>query len=174
MNADKTLSHYLTLSRYLSARGKKNGKPRTAQDHPTPAPTLGGHGKDEQKIDTVEKMLEVLRVFFNDDFIEIEERKKLWNVLSALRGPDNEDGAAKLACVSQIRRAVAGQSFTDFGAYHRFDSAEDAKIRSKMTNCHFKLHMQAAFEALGLHWYDVNRPKNIRERLDAFVQRYLQ
>ncbi len=157
MNAEKTLSHYLSLL------GKKNGKPRTAQDeHASVA---------EPKVDTMEKMLEVLRVFFNDDFIEIEERRKLWNVLSALRGPDNEDGAAKLACVSQIRRAVAGQSFTDFGGYHRFDSQEDAKIRSKMTNCHFKLHMQAAFEALSLHWYDVNR-LNTRDRVDAFVQRY--
>ena len=161
MSAEKTLSRY-----FSPLLGKKNGKAGTAQDDPASVA--------EQKIDTLEKVLEVLRTFFNDDFIEIEERAKLWNVLSALRGPDNQDGATKLACVSQIRRAVAGQSFTDFGAYHRFDREEDAQIRSKMKNCHFKFHMQAAFEALGLHWYDVNRPKNSRERLGAFVQRHLQ
>lgn len=150
----------------MNLLGKKNGRTRYAQ--------CDSASVAEPKIDTVENMLEVLRTFFNDDFIDIEERKKLWNVLTALRGPDNGDHAEKLACVSQIRRAVAGQSFADFGAYHRFDGQEDAKIRSKMKNCHFKLHMQAAFEALGLHWYDVNRPKGTRERLGAFVQRYLR
>jgi hypothetical protein len=161
MNPEKTLSRY-----FSPLLGKKNGKARTAEDNPLSAA--------EQKIDTAEKMVVVLRTFFNDDFIDFEERKELWDILTALRGPDNQDGTVKLACVSQIRRAVAGQSFTDFGAYHRFDSEEDANIRSKMETSHFKLHMHAAFEALGLHWYAVNRPKNTRERLGALVQHYLQ
>ena len=132
MNAEKTLSRY-----FSPLLGKKNGKARTAQDD----------SASEQKIETVEKMLEVLRTLLNNDFIEIEERRNLWNVLTALRGPDDQDDTVKLACVSQIRRAVAGQSFADFGAYHRFDSEEDANIRSKMETSHFKLHMHAAFEA---------------------------
>jgi hypothetical protein len=97
--------------------------------------------KSTPKTDTTEKMLEVLRTFFNDDFIDFEERRKLWNVLTALRGPDNQDRESKLACVSLIRRAVAGQSFVDFGGYNRFDSEEDVEIRRRMPESHFQQHM---------------------------------
>jgi hypothetical protein len=84
--------------------GKKNGKARTAQHDPA----------SEQKVDTAEKMLTVLRTFFNDDFIDFEERTKLWRVLTALRGPDDQDREAKTACMSLIRREVAGQTAYDF------------------------------------------------------------
>jgi hypothetical protein len=112
--------------------------------------------KSTPKIDTAEKMLEVLRTFFNDDFIDFEERRKLWNVLTALRGPDNQDRESKLACVSLIRRAVAGQSFVDFGGYNRFDSEEDVEIRRRMPESHFQQHMRWAFAALDLYWHKVN------------------
>ena len=115
--------------------------------------------KSTPKIDTTEKMLEGLRTFFNDDFIDFEERRKLWNVLTALRGPDTQDRESKLACVSLIRRAVAGQSFVDFGGYNRFDSEEDVEIRRRMPESHFQQHMRWAFAALELYWHKVNDPR---------------
>lgn len=115
--------------------------------------------KSTPKIDTTEKVLEFLRTFFNDDFIDLEERRKLWNVLTALRGPDNQDRESKLACVSLIRRAVAGQSFVDFGGYNRFDSEEDVEIRRRMPESHFQQHMRWAFAALDLYWHKVNDPR---------------
>jgi hypothetical protein len=117
--------------------------------------------KSTSKIDTTEKMLEVLRTFFNDDFIDFEERKKLWNILTALRGPDNQDRESKLACVSLIRRAAVGQSFVDFGGYNRFDSEEDVEIRRRMPESHFQQHMRWAFAALDLYWHKVNDPRAI-------------
>lgn len=115
------------------------------------------------EIETAREMLGVLRRFLNDDFVDESEQQKLWAILSALRGPDDlcepdarKRHAEKKACVSLIRRAVAGQSFTDHGAYNRFDSEEDAKIRSAMNESHFQKHEKLAFECLGLQWDKVN------------------
>ena len=62
--------------------------------------------------------------------------------------------------MSLIRREVAGQTAYDFTMpFSRFDSEENAKIRRHRKDCHFNAHMQWAFDALCLHWYEVNRNK---------------
>jgi hypothetical protein len=72
-------------------------------------------------------------------FLEFEESTKLWRVLTALRGPDDQDREAKTACMSWIRREVAGQTAYDFTMpFSRLDSEENAKIRRDM-----KLSLQA-------------------------------
>jgi hypothetical protein len=108
----------------------------------------------------LQQVVEFLNV--NDD-----ESSKLWNVLSALRGPDCPDPTAsndynvKLATTSVIRHAIGlrWRNVLDINP----DQGAFVEIRQEVLNGndhHFKGHAINAFNDLGLKWNGVNEEKN--------------
>lgn len=85
---------------------------------------------------------------------------KLWSVLTALRGPDNDDEVVKKATTAVIRWKVGIPKDNSGGAVVNADSSEYKNIRVGLTSefCspHFLVHVQNAFTALGLEWSGVN------------------
>lgn len=79
---------------------------------------------------------------------------QIWDIISALRGPDNEDSILKTATTEVIRHKLG------FYEQYFFVSPDDYNqvIYRKGMNVgsHFYLHARSAFRALGLNWNDVN------------------
>lgn len=87
------------------------------------------------------------------------ESKKLWWVLTALRGPDTESERQKSATTSVIRHAAGLREWVGNGATTNPDSQEALVHRTNAfspNDYHFKLHAKKAFETLGLDWDRVN------------------
>lgn len=93
------------------------------------------------------------------------ERSHLWNVLTALRGPDSGNIEEKVATTSVIRAEALGE-YT--GAYYGTtaqDTPNSVNIRKQMQDCgrvsyardHFVHHAASAFIALGLAWLKQNK-----------------
>jgi hypothetical protein len=103
-------------------------------------------------------------VHFLNTATDVQSRK-LWAVLTALRGPDSDDSYEKYATTSVIRHAI-GLRKSVAGAIVNADSAENAAIRMNIFPLelshfgglrlrkwtHFSHHVKLAFEALGLVW----------------------
>lgn len=123
--------------------------------------------------ETLEKLREMLTVG------DYTERKFLWDVVTALRGPDLGTHAAKNATTGVIRWHVLGPNagrlmsddrFVDddeagvqhekYGCLYGPDSAAHLEVRrsliSQIDMHHFRQHARGAFEALGLKWDAVN------------------
>lgn len=92
------------------------------------------------------------------EFLEGPDGSKLWDVLSALRGPDNENREAKNETV-RIRRAAfgvtppSGVDFYDWGrgwAITGEPPRPTTKALELATGWHFTSHICAARRALGL------------------------
>lgn len=104
------------------------------------------------------------------------ESSELWNILTALRGPDSPESLgnfppdtkdilapirerrAKAAVTLLVRRKVLGQATT-----YRIstpdpvpDSQELVEFRRDMPFSHFRAHGVRAFESLGLLWHAIN------------------
>lgn len=103
--------------------------------------------------------------------MDFEEQCKLWDILTALRGPDNGRDDVKNATTAIIRAAVFGAEagtqlaerafvkFQDETEYvemrtHLTDSLEKDKLVD--TQYHFYDHAIQAFRALGLSWLQSN------------------
>lgn len=90
------------------------------------------------------------------------EGSKLWCVLTALRGPDNNDDGIKRATTAVIRRKVGIREDNSGRAIVNTDSSEykntRARLASWFVSSHFLEHAQNAFSALGLKWNEVNEP----------------
>jgi hypothetical protein len=87
------------------------------------------------------------------------ESKKLWWVLTALRGPDTDSERQKSATTSVIRHAVGLREWVGNGATTNPDSHDALVHRTNSfspNDYHFKLHAKKAFETLGLDWDRVN------------------
>ena len=115
---------------------------------------------------TFEGMQQRLRKFFNE--ATEQERSKLWNVLSALRGPDQyERNATKRATTGLIRSAFLGETSSQktwltwtgeddlFLAEHRLSLSSTAP--NQAPGSHFVSHALSAFSTLGLNWGRVNQ-----------------
>lgn len=104
-------------------------------------------------------MLRVIRTFFMDRTIRLEEHEKLWKVLTAFRGPDSESVEEK-ACTTAVIRETALPGVSQL-AFFSDDSSVYAKRRTSLhfTSNHFLSHATAAFTALGLDWDKFNPPK---------------
>lgn len=94
-----------------------------------------------------------------------ENSRELWDILTALRGPDDCDELDKEATTGVIRWALLGYDAgeEDEGEKRVFwssvfapDSKEKAAHRRNMDRTHFSQHALRAFEALGLKWREVN------------------
>lgn len=98
------------------------------------------------------------------------EAKKLWWVLTALRGPDNESVGMKGATTAVIRYAVGLDDEVGNGATVHGDLATGPELRAKLNDngreYHFKIHNRMAFEALGLSWEDRNPSLEEKRRLE--------
>lgn len=121
---------------------------------------------------TKEEALDVLRGFFLDESIEEFEKRKLWNILTALRGPDNSnDFSTKEATTAVVRAHFfwkdghIPRDFIDrgrdlFGSIIREDSTRHAlkRVRDDDGGVHFRSHVLKAFDAFGLKWDESNQP----------------
>lgn len=114
---------------------------------------------------TMDKILKIREMLTNCD-----DSYALWDVLTALRGPDYENVSYKTkdATTGVIRYALLG-AFAGVGGLdphtrhlHRAifgpDREEYVKIRDEMRVSHFCYHARSAFTALGLKWNEVNEP----------------
>lgn len=104
--------------------------------------------------------------------MDAAERKRLWNVLTALRGPDKIIGATrnlflnyKRATTAVIRTAALPYLSSVADVMTAVDDAEKMALRRtlrtkkrrwptafKDNNQHFFTHARDAFNALGLEW----------------------
>lgn len=105
-----------------------------------------------------------------ESFISLDytERRKVWDVLTALRGPDRGDNVAlKAASTALVRGVVFGQhagayirefAFVEFADTNYFAERRNMVSEScdGSVNYHFLSHIRRAFEALGLSFYGFN------------------
>lgn len=88
------------------------------------------------------------------------ETEKFWDILTALRGPDDENTHVKRATTELIRAAVfgrqAGALVYEVALIDWLDRPEDVEVRDKMQDSHFRVHAIKAFLALGLNWSSCN------------------
>lgn len=135
-----------------------------------------------ENLKTMNDMLAVVRQFYGDKGIDPAEKKKLWDVLSALRGPDEAEIRGfyaydvKEATTTVIRDAVLGGSTSEAGLAvweyasidRDFSGAKDRRTTIMPEYAlppgvdkrphHFLGHARNAFDALGLKWDEVNPP----------------
>ena len=90
------------------------------------------------------------------------EAAKLWWVLTALRGPDNDSNRTKTATTCVIRDAVGLREGVGNGASVEEDQTSGPSERELLNHDfemhHFRMHAQKAFEVLGLGWDYNNAP----------------
>ena len=126
----------------------------------------------------LEAAIKDLRVKVSDNYtVSTHVRtagRQLWDVLTALRGPDDAcvSSVVKEATTGVVRYAVLGPTFRhcregEFifnGAIYGWDLPVYVEVRTKMEVevnhfnhfNHFYHHAKWAFEALGLSWDQVN------------------
>jgi len=90
---------------------------------------------------------------------------ELWDVLTALRGPDSRNRKIKYATTAVIRSAAFPKRPCEERSVFGKDSAKLAKRRkslfeTKVDNNHFREHVRDAFAALGLKLGGVNVQSN--------------
>jgi hypothetical protein len=120
------------------------------------------------RIKTFKGMISSIRSFMMNSDIDRAEKVKLWEVLTALRGPDfdDDDLSVKDSTTAVIRQATfETQDGYHLGAMVRPDT-ERARIfrRDRPDNYgHFWSHALRAFEALGMDWLEVNPPRPVKK-----------
>lgn len=97
---------------------------------------------------------------------ESDETRALWDVLTALRGPDNEDKNIKRATTQVLRWKLLGKdpNMNIFsGSFVGPDDEGSRRLRIFLSGpsgaielSHFRVHAKRAFAALGLKWGEVN------------------
>ncbi len=85
----------------------------------------------------------------------------LWDILSAIRGPDSRDKRLKHATTTVIRSAAFPSRPCEERSFYSEDSRKKALIRQELFKNkedfnHFRQHCQAAFDALGLSLFEEN------------------
>lgn len=116
-----------------------------------------------RKPKTAMEVVEIIRQFFagqENGGVSYKEAEKLWDMLTALRGPDDENFRLKDAVTVPFREAFLGEEAAIMvqqhqGAFtreHRSNKKEHLKIRETMSDGHFRGHLKKAFKAIGLDW----------------------
>jgi hypothetical protein len=100
-----------------------------------------------------------------------EDSKDLWHVITALRGPDDDDYSVKTSTTSVIRYALgltnSGVAIVNSDDELKYD---DRRVRFPLTTGyngkpmlstweHFSSHAYKAFKVLGLAWDKTNKPE---------------
>lgn len=116
--------------------------------------------------DTIIKDLQQFFIKEGMRFGEYETDKvRLWDILTALRGPDEHPLAIKMATTGVIRyelfgnhlSVLSGRDTQEFCNTRKIFTAAQAAAHAP--NDHFVLHVQSAFKTLGLKWDAVNEQK---------------
>jgi len=113
---------------------------------------------------TLEEVVAGVVLFLNGS----RDGKKLWGILTALRGPDDDGLQAKWATTAVIRHAIGLNGYiNEDEGYHFTENADEPAfvgVRKRIYNgagsahsIHFIDHAMAAFDALGLEWNKVNK-----------------
>jgi hypothetical protein len=127
------------------------------------------------KPQTADEVMAIIREFFSNEdgavtsqlhwTIRFSQRSKLWDILTALRGPDcmKDNHRIKLATTSVIRSAALGKdsSMREYADFSQLDTAANAEFRLMEAHLiedsyHFFNHARRAFIALGLKWEKPN------------------
>lgn len=115
-------------------------------------------------IKNADQMFLALRQFLTNDEIDSEERRNVWDVLTALRGPDNESlYDIKQNATTVLRYALLGKEgySLPLGADVFADSDHKSKRRTELEkdadNFHFYNHLKRGFNALSLKWNEENK-----------------
>lgn len=108
---------------------------------------------------TMQEMLALLRLFFRT--ADGNHPQKLWDVLTALRGPDDNQNRMEIkeATTAVIRRSVLRIDQDKVLAMVQGDQLGNIPVRHDIPYGHFKTHARNAFYALGLDWGANNSPK---------------
>lgn len=109
---------------------------------------------------TAEEVMQIMRQFFLDMDKKGtgEESKKLWDIMTGLRGPDSDRDIEKDAITIHIRQAMLGEAASVVGyaagVFVKPKENDPEKIRRIRDNSsgHFRYHAVDAFIALGLKW----------------------
>ena len=102
---------------------------------------------------------------------------ELWNVLTALRGPDSRNKRIKYATTAVIRQAAFPKKPTDASSVFCSDTflramRRRALFRNREDLNHFREHVRDAFAALGLQIGGVNvQANNPRNHTKTFRRR---
>ena len=85
----------------------------------------------------------------------------LWDILSAIRGPDSRNRKYKHATTTIIRSAAFPSRPCEERSFYGEDSAKSAEIRTRLFKSgadldHFRQHVFDAFDALGLKIFEEN------------------
>jgi hypothetical protein len=123
-----------------------------------------GRNVAKNKIKTARALLKQIQEFWADGEVQELEKKRVWRVLTALRGPDfggpvyrNE---TKRATTAVIRHRLLG--FNLLQGFTERDLESSVRRRRRMSRSgmgHFGLHAMEAFEVLGLKWDYLNPDK---------------
>ncbi len=90
-------------------------------------------------------------------------KQQIWSILTALRGPDNQDAYLKDATTGLVRKAVFGNILVPFAVVTEMDFSNYIDKR-KDSSGHFSYHAKEAFETLNLKWDEVNLPKTKKKK----------
>jgi hypothetical protein len=111
-------------------------------------------------------MLLAIRRFMMDRTIANGHKQDVWDVLTALRGPDEERAGMcitefKASSTAVVRHALLGEDANQVGYLMMVhpDSAEAKKARTAEdppVGGHFRRHINSAFRALKMKWNRVN------------------
>ncbi len=85
----------------------------------------------------------------------------LWNILTALRGPDSRNKKLKYATTALIRSAAFPRRPCEDLSVFGDDAPHLVERRRVMQDLnHFREHVKAAFDSLGLKWGGINAGSN--------------
>ena len=111
---------------------------------------------------TSEEVFAALKEFFESPDVDSVEQRKVWTVLTALRGPDFPGTYhVKSSVTTVIRRKLfgGGSGIGEFADMER-DAKSSPSIRVSLQGKqeweHFLRHAREAFRVLGLKWEEVN------------------
>jgi hypothetical protein len=87
--------------------------------------------------------------------------ESLWSILTCLRGPDSRNRKLKFATTTVIRSAAFPSRPCETLSYFGTDTSKKAVRRKKMFKNkedlnHFRQHVEAAFDSLGLKLFEEN------------------
>lgn len=92
-----------------------------------------------------------------------ENSKRLWDILSALRGPDADNTyTLKKRTTARVRAVIGLKNGDRFIINSKLVPAEDVRFVLKNATNHFQNHYQTAVEAIKiLYGYDLETEKKI-------------
>jgi hypothetical protein len=113
------------------------------------------------KIRTAETFFKRFREFMADRTVRLDEQVDVWDVMTALRGPDDQDWQVKNATTAVIRDTLMrGNTHLWYTSFPDLPDFVEVRRGEEMSSePHFYCHAQSAFRALGLEWDKLNKQK---------------